>query len=372
VTGGEVAAALTAVAGGLAAALLWVQRPVVPTLDAERWFKVALGTLVRGEVERAGGDVLAFEARVRAEVPYHPAGRFPERKVSNPAAAALPGPLLPGEAALLEALTPLTDAAARVARLYGDDAGAAVLFEDPLDLGPAHDFARVLGPGATWDALAAWPASPAFGEVLRSKLSATLVWLAGATSTGPSLRAAVAAVTPVVDVPWADRTDDEAAAALRGALGDPLGRMVIFAEGEAGLQLLRALVAAPDVRDRVAGVVAVGAAIGGLEGRDDAYGTARARDFLEAKFTQRELETDLVRRVPYLALQWWEPTCWPPGVPGAPLQHQRFPDPRPNDGPEIAEVMDLGPLFPASCPPLDLVARALVAVAAGVVVSRRG
>lgn len=367
-----VSVGLTVAAGALSAALLWLQRPVTPTLDPERWFKVALATLIRGEVERTGGDPAAFEARVRASVPYHPAGRTPERKVSNPAAAGLPGAALPGELALIEALGALPDAASRVARMYGDEAGADVLLEDPVELGPDHDFARVLGPAATWDALAAWPASPAFGEALRARLGATLVWLAGRAPHGPSLRAALAAITPVVEVPWAERSPDDTAAALRQALGDPQARMVVFAEGEAALQLLRGLADAPDVRDRVAGVVSVGGAIGGLEGEEGPYSAAAARDFLGAKFDQRTLETDLVRRVPYVALGWWDAAVWPPGLPGLPLHHQRFPPPGADDGPEIVEVMDLGPLFPATMPPEDLVARALLAVVAGVVVSRRG
>jgi hypothetical protein len=363
---------LTVAAGGLTAALLWLQRPRTPALDAERWFKVALATLVRGEVERGGGSADHFELRVRASVPYHPAGRLPERKVSNPAAAGLPGAALPGELALLEALAQLPDGRARVDRLYRDEAGPAVLLDDPIELGPEHDPARVLGPAATWDALAAWPAAPAFGDTLRAKLAATIVWFAPRAPRGPSLLAAASAATPIVVVPWAERTPAEVATALREALGDPLGRMVVFAEGEAALQLVRGLADAPDVRDRVAGVVSVGGAIGGLDGEDGAYGAAAARDFLEAKFDQRTLETDLVRRVPYLSIEWWDADAWPPGLPGLPLHHQRFPEPRADDGPEIVEVMDLGPLFPATMPPVDLVARALLAAAALVVVSRRG
>jgi hypothetical protein len=362
---------LTVAAGGLMASLLWMQRPRPPSLDPERWFKVALATLVRGEVERGGGDPAAFEARVRAEVPYHPAGRTPERKVSNPAAAALPGAALPGELALVEALARIPDVPGRVARLYGDEAGADILLDDPVELGPDHDPSRVLGPRAGWDALAAWPVEPAFGEALRAKLGATLVWLSGRSPHGPSLRAAVAAVTPIVEVPWAERAPDDTAAALRAALRDPLGRMVVFAEGEAVLQLLRGLAEAADVRDRVIGVVSIGGVIGGLEGEDGPYGAAAARDFLDGRFDQRTLETDLVRGVPYLSLQWWDRDTWPPGLPGLPLPHQRFPPPRADDGPEIVEVMDLGALFPASMPPPDLVARALVAVVSGIVVSRR-
>jgi hypothetical protein len=147
--------------------------------------------------------------------------------------------------------------------------------------------------------------------------------------------------------------------------------MVVFAEGEAVLQLLRGLVAAADVRDRVAGVVSVGGVIGGREGVEGPYGAAAARDFLEAKFDQRNLETDLVRRVPYVSLQWWDRAVWPPGTAGLPLHHQRFPEPGTDDGPEIVEVMDLGPLFPDALPEPMLVARALLAVVAGLVVSRR-
>lgn len=173
-------------------------------------------------------------------------------------------------------------------------------------------------------------------------------------------------------VPWEERTPELAAAACRVALGGPDRKLVIVAEETAVLQVLRGLAVAGDVRDRVFAVLSLAGAIGGRTDDDGDFGEARARDWLGANFSHAVLETDVVRPTPYLALQAWQPGCWPPGVPGLPLAHQRFPAPAEDGSPELVEVHDLGPLLLGRTPPPDRVARALLAVTAAFAITRRG
>src|SRR5690554_2298026 len=128
------AAAITAFVAG------WVQWPRAPDLDGERWFKVALATLLRGEAEARGGTAEAWEAQVVRFVPYHPAGRLPERKVTNPVAARLPGAMQPGERALLEQLARRHTVQERWRWMYDEDpVSLDARLDDPVELGPAYD-----------------------------------------------------------------------------------------------------------------------------------------------------------------------------------------------------------------------------------------
>jgi hypothetical protein len=45
---------------GLAAVAGWLHLPRTPDLDAERWFKTMLATVLRGAIEGGGGDVEAW------------------------------------------------------------------------------------------------------------------------------------------------------------------------------------------------------------------------------------------------------------------------------------------------------------------------
>ena len=365
---------IAAAAGAVAVAIGWLQWPRPPTLDGERWFKIIFATLLRGRMSAADAPAEDWEREVLRIVPYHPAGRLPERKLSNPAAAVLPGAALDGEIALIEALAKIPDPKARAAFMYDDDPIAAdARFSDPADLGERYDPKR-LGPGATWDSLAAWGAGDrAFLEAARRAVPARWVLLRGREGrlAGPSLIDALAAeIDDAVVIPWSDGSPE---AAVRAAIGDDVSARAICVAEEAGTAaLLGALADAADLRDLVLAVVSIGGVIGGRTDEEGPYGTAARTDWVEAHFNQLDLDTEVVRATPYLAVQWLDRAAWPPGVPGLPLQASRFPEPK-ADGTlvETVEVVDLGPL-PADRPlPTDLVARALIAVVSGWVRSRQ-
>jgi hypothetical protein len=357
--------------GIVALAVGWLQWPRPPVLDGERWFKVSLCTLLRGRIEAAGGDVEAWEREVVRLVPYHPAGRMPERKVSNPVAAQIPGLALPGEQALVEALARRPDAAARWAWLYDEDpAGLDARFDDPTALGAACDWTALFGPGASWDSLAAWgrpgEGDRVFLDALRRSVPARWVLVEGRSRSGV-LAAVAAELADAAVVPWGE---DDLGPALRALAGEREDRLVLVAEEAGVARLLRALVGAADLRDHVLAVVSVGGVVGGRTDEEGPYGEAACRDWLAAHFTQSGLDTDVVRLTPYLALQWLDRAVWPPGIPGLPLQSSRFPEPSGEGATATTlEVVDLGPL-PTDAPP-ELVARALVAVTSGWIATRR-
>lgn len=325
------------------AALQSIPQPV--SLDWERLFKVALSTVLRGEVEAAGGDRQAWEAAVRGRVLYHPAaGPRPEEKLVRPDPGALPVPPLPGERALTGALAALSDPEARFTRMYLADAVAdEALFSHPAELGPAYDPA-LLAAGLDWDALAAG-AEPA-RDALRRRL-ASVIWvdigggLARAAAAGLGARAAE------VELP---REDEAAAAALLALVPHPADRLVLVAAGEAAPGLLRALLAGPLLRDRLAAVVVVGGALG----------TDETRAWLAENFQHDRLDPELNRTIPYAVLVEVDPDA----PLARPWEHQRLPIPDPSpSGRQAIEVLELGPLALGSLPEAA-VARALAVVLA--------
>ncbi|MEQ1502827.1 MAG: hypothetical protein ABMB14_11385 [Myxococcota bacterium] len=367
-----VSLAIALVAAVVAVAIGYVQWPRPPTLDGERWFKLTLCTLLRGRLDAAGATADAWEREVVRIVPYHPAGRLPERKWSNPVAAAVPGIALPGEHALLEALAREPDPARRIAVMYDtDEAGLAARFSDPSDLGEAYDY-RQLGPGASWDALAAWGAGDrTFADAALRSLGARWVTVAGRADrlAGPSVLDAIAAEVPDT---VAIRRGDDVSAAIRAVVTGPGVRLVLVAEEAAAIELLRLLADAADLRDQVVAVVAIGGVIAGRPDEDGPLGETACRDWLAAHLNQVDLDTDVVRRTPYFAVQWLDRASWPPGARGLPLQASRFPPPEAVSGvPDTIETVDLGPLPSDRDLPVELVARALVAVVCGWVRSRR-
>ena len=69
---GQTAAEIAVLALALGAAWLSIRKP--SPLDWERLWKSVLATIIRGEVERAGGDQAVWWSRLRG-VPFHPVGR---------------------------------------------------------------------------------------------------------------------------------------------------------------------------------------------------------------------------------------------------------------------------------------------------------
>ncbi len=384
---------LVVTASALAAAVGWVQWPRPPELDGERWFKVMIATLLRGRVEADGGSPDAWEEAVLRWVPYHPAGRLPERKASNPVAAAMPDLAMDGEVALLEQLARFDDGLARFRWMYLDDeVGAVARLADPADLGEAYDPATTLGPGASWDSLAAWGAATddAFARAALRAADATWVLVEGRADrqVGPSVLPSLQEVLgdAAVRIPY----DDGDVASLGAALHERASagqRLVAVAEEAGTVRLLRALLAQAEVRDQLLAVVSVGGAVMGRADEEGVLGRATCRDWMEAHFGQHDFDTDVVRLTPYFSVQWLDPVAWPPGVSGLPLECQRFVEPHERGATATTvEVVDLGPLLverpsdwviaeglpdvPSQLDP-ELVARALIGVVSAWTVHRR-
>ncbi len=365
--------ALAAVTLLVALAAAWAHLPRELSLDGERWFKVLLATGLRGAVDEAGGDAEAWAAAVIRFAPYHPAGREPERKVTAPSVVGLPGAALPGERALVEALARIDGLPARWARMYDEDERAlAVRLDDPAELGPAYDPARVLGPGASWDAVAAW--EDGLKVALDRRLPARWVLVDGAPSGMPDLLGALYAELGdrvAARITWdAGASREEAAATVRAALAaaapDPGDRVVLAAAGEGVLLAIAGLREAPDARDRLLGVVALGGTWGGWPGRDGPWGEAAVADAVGAWFRHDQLDAELAHARPWFSAQWLDRSASPPGAGGLPLTHQRPPVPADEGGLEssIARV-DLGVLPADADLPAPIVARALWTLVAG-------
>jgi hypothetical protein len=355
-------------AAAVAGALGWVHWPRPPALDGERWFKLALATTLRGRADARGVDAAGWEAEVVRFVPYHPAGREPERKVLHPEAVALPGVALPGERELLAALATIPDLPARWARLY--DVDRAERLADPAELGPAYDFGRWLHidrrPEETgWDVLAAWE-DGRFASAIGLALPARWVAVGGRRRPGvPTLVPALCEALPRLEqIPWAGV--GETAAALAAALATDERPLVLVGE-EAGITaILRTLLEDPELRDRVLAVVSVGGVVGGDPAESEGPLTpAACADWLGANFAHHALDTERVRFTPYFSLGWLDRSADPPGAGGLPVGAMRFPPVRQDAGvvPTL-ETVDLGLLPADPALPLDLVARALVAVVA--------
>lgn len=338
------------VALGLAmwAAVKSIPRP--PALDWERLFKVALATVVRGEIERGGGDLAAWEGAVLGRVLYHPAaGDQPEAKLTDPATAPVPVPARPGERALVEALTRLPDPAARFRWMYTEDhAAAAGLFLHPEELGAAYDPAHALAPGLDWEAVAAW--TPPVQQALARRLShLVLVDLGGVfgghlAASAPGLRGVSQDEGP---------QGEALALALLAHLSQSSDRLALFTRGPHTLRLIQAMRVSPALVDRTAAVISVAAELGA---------TPEERDWLAQNFTHDGLEPELHRAIPYVSLL----SAAPDGEGPLPWARQRFPVPPPvESGRDAIQTIDLGPLV------LDQLQPEHVARALGLLLARR-
>ena len=322
---GQTAAEVAVLALAFGAAWLSIRKP--SPLEWERLWKTILATVIRGEVERAGGDQADWWSRLRS-VPFHPAGRNAGAKLNRADSADVGIPALEGERVLVERLCRLDTVEARWHAMYRDDPAAQeALLGDPVDLGSAYDPSGVLAPGVDWSKVADWNAEVQ-GAIAR-RLEGVVVAVSG------SLAPALARSLPhgvVVDV------EAETESALLACLSEPHQRLVLVTEGHRIHRMLVALHASPVLRDRVIMVVA-------LDPRfDEAWMTEH--------FQHDPFDTELNRQTPYVAVSNARAGC--ESVP-----HHRFPEPvalasgwRP-----IAPI-DLGLLDLDGLEP-DLVARAL-------------
>lgn len=353
--------AVAAVAAGLWAAASWLNRPDAPELDAERWFKVLLATVLRGEVEAAGGDAAAWEARVKAAVAYNPQCRDADRMLGNPGAGLPPGAARPGERPLLDALVQLPAGRARWERLFETPTSLDALLDDPAELGPVYDPTRVLGPGASWDAFAAaGGGDPKVLEVVAQRLAARWLLVDGAGVAPSPLGAFAAALGPAaITVQW---TSQDLGATLASHVKETTDRAVIVATGDAVPWVMRALLAQPTLRDRTLAVLSIGGVVRGWPGRDGPTGEAAQTEWLEGKFRPDVLDTERARATPWIALEWADPDAEAPGAGGLPVASQRFPAAADVVAVSSLAVFDLG-VLPITAP-AGPVARALIGVTA--------
>jgi hypothetical protein len=334
-TGLELAAA------GLAlwAAIQTLPRP--PRRDWERLFKVALATQLWEAAQADGGDEGAITARwdalLRAQVPFHPAGRAPMAKLFAPAISGIEAPALDGERALVEALARLPDAAARWQRMYVEDLAAAdALTSHPESLGPACDPANALGPACGWEAISRWdPAVPA-------ALAARTGHIQLVVAAAPDLTAALRAAAPGLRI----AADPPLDASLLQLCPAPADRLVILLGRSPMGGLLRALADAPGLRDRVLVIVGVGAPRSGGSADDHFFSTG---------WTHEAMAPELQRTTALFSIWDVEPDSSPEA-----WAAQLLPPPRlePGAAPSV-ELLPLGPLPLGRVDPAQL-ARALL------------
>lgn len=373
----EVALAVAALC--LFVAGLVMHRRTHVDLDGERWFKITFVTLLRGKVDAAGGDVADWERQIIRFIPYHPAGRIPERKVEFPVPAALVGPAVEGEIALLEQLAAEPERRRRWRVMYDDsEAAIAARLVDPVELGTDYDPVTLLGPGGGWDAVAAWAhGDETVATRVRERLNARWLVVVGGRNVGPSLATEIASAIETVDIIDATGSLEEAVKAVqekvRAVAVTPRDRVILVGEGDGIHVVLRSLVEAVDVRDRVDAVVNLGGAILGWPNDPGALSEEKVEDWMGRWYCHEELDGDMVRLTPYLCFQWLDRESWPPGAMGLPMKNARFPEVADDDSgvlPSI-EPVDLGPIPLCDDLPLDLVAKALVAVTGLWVLRRR-
>lgn len=354
---------LTAAAAVVALLAGWLSLPSAPELEGERWFKLVLATLLRGVVEAEEGDIDAWEARVCAAVPYHPAFPQLDRAIVLPEAIVRSGSH-ESERESLEALSALSSPAERLDYLLNRDHTARVArLSDPQALGSAYDPARLLGRGIGWDGVADWVKGDRAIPEAMSRVLPAVIATVGEDGTAPPVLAALQGL---------GATSVALAAGLEASLSDLVpqagDRLIVVAAGEGAGAVLRALADSAGLRDRVLAVVCIGGALlGGVEGREARH------DWMQAHFTDARMDLEAHRRLLCLSAQWIDPTQPEAPVAGLLPEEARFPAPR-RDGPgdEVLHVVDLG-LLPAS-EALDpsLVARALWLTAVLLVLNERG
>lgn len=336
--------------------------PSPPDLDGERLFKLAMSTLLLGQVESDGGDAVAWERAVREGVPYHPAGRLPEQKLLRPELFKAPGDALDGELGLVQRLAQLNTVPERLDYMYKQsEAGFEARAGDPNELGDAWDPARWIAPEASWDALAGWSGGDtAFSSTLRRQLRATWVGVGLSEAHAKALEGELSGVC------CSAQTLVETVEPLTEAAD---ARIILVLEGDEGLPALDIFRDHAGLRDRTLAVVALGVPLWGRPGAEGALSEGARRDWMDAHFRHERLDTEAQRLTPYCAVQFLDWNADPPGAGGIGLASARFGPPKGlTEAPRI-ESVDLGPV------PLDtapaLLVRALAATVGVLVLSKR-
>jgi hypothetical protein len=287
---------------------------------------------------------------VHAALLYHPAGRQGWAKLSDPAGLVLAVPSLPGERALVDELARLEPGRPRFERLFADEVGRAALLDDPRALGDQYDPGRWLGHGCDWESLARW-AEPVRAAIARRLEHHHLVVLAGedraeaAAALHQALGGEVSARLLASDgVACDDAPAAALAASLRALTPRAADRLVLVVLGDVGPLLLAALVADPELRDRVVTLLFDGCPLGGVPDDPPAGLSRPEREaWLSEHFTQDALDTELRRCTPYCTIARLEPGASPPGDGRVPWSLQRLDEPAvPPSGRRPVAVVDLG------------------------------
>lgn len=266
--------ALWVVAAILALYAGWLTLPRPVDLDWERFFKLAMVTVVRGPLEDEGASAETWMEAGRRLVWYHPAGRQLDRKIADPEGYEPPFPALPGERALLERLA----AEAPEDRLKSTFSSGAddVLYDDPGALGQAWQLTNILGPEADWDGVASWSEAVLAG--IKRRHTHTRWVLLGVEGLAAPLRAALgddAVILPAGEI----------AEELEKVLTELADRAVFVAAGTQADGLARMLHARPGLRDKALAVVA-------LAGEFDVA-------WMAENFDHETMDTELSRATPY-------------------------------------------------------------------------
>ena len=194
--------------GGVVVLALYAAKltiPEPPSLEWARFFQLAVSTLVRGELDRAGGEFEDWEREV--------------------------GELLPSTA--------------------GWD-----LLCDPADLGEDFDLQRGLGKGRDWEALAGWSEDFA-GALSKRFVGVRFAFVGEAGGLDGVVDGLAEAVGGEIAVVSSEGSDEELAERLGGLLGSLEERLVVLCAGGGAGCVARGLHASPGLRDRVRAVVAV-------------------------------------------------------------------------------------------------------------------
>lgn len=316
---------LAVLALALGAGWLSLRRP--EALDWERLWKTILATVIRGDVERLGGDQAQWWERLRT-VPFHPAGRDAAAKLNRADLGEIPVPSLEGERLLVERLAGIETVQKRWEAMYREDAAAkASLLGNPDELGPSYDPSACLAPGIGWSNVAVWDAH--IQAAIARRLTGTVVVVFG--TRGPALTEAL----PLGTVVMLDQADE---AAVMACVPESHQRVVLIAEGDRVHRMMQLLHSSPVLRDRVLAVFAIDAAF--------------EEQWMQQHFHHEPFDTELNRRTPYLAIT--------NGSSGdAAIKEQRFPIPPDHpSGWSPIESIDLG-VVPLDQHDPELLARAL-------------
>lgn len=308
----------------------WLTLPRGDALDWERLFKLAMVTGVRGPIEAEDGGVEEWLRQGRARVWYHPASRGLLDKLRSPERASIPVPALDGERALVERLGGLSSVTERVKAVFASGADEA-LYEDPAAQGEEWDLARILGPGAGWDDVAAW--TEGVTEVLVRRAEHQTWAVIGDVALAAALRAVLG--ERVVDVEDLDTLQDHVP-----RMSD---RLVLVARGGRGL--FEYLHDSERLRDQVSAVI-------GVDLENDPK-------WLQAHFDNIRFDTELNRATPYFHLAFLDEDADLDAYERSLLPIPAVPDTLR----VVLEPIDLGVLpGPADGCPSDLLARSLLIV----------